>query len=280
MKTVLLTAGFGRRNFQEAAARLAKNAEKSGLFDKVLLENNQSLQVLHKDFLDSYQGFLFDEKNRRGFGHYLWKPYIINYWLEKISENDVLLYLDAGCHINYRNPGALNRFSDYLEITSKEEALAMQIRDYSFGYNDLSEERWTRIDLMEHLGVPKQMRTTNQIQSGIIFLKKSARTLSYSSEWMDLATYDRCLFLDDTRIPPDSTLIESRWEQSIHSLLFKKYRFGILSDETTFGNQWPPNWEILGKDFPIWAMRHRSGVDPTKFLINDLGMRIRDKFSK
>jgi len=280
MKTVLLTAGFGRRNFQEAAARLAKNAERSGLFDKVLLENNRSLQILHKDFLDSYQEFLFDEKNRRGFGHYLWKPYIINYWLGKISENDVLLFLDAGCHINYQNPGALNRFSDYLEITSKEEALAMQIRDYSFGYNDLSEERWTRFDLMEHLGVPKQMRTTNQIQSGIIFLKKSARTLSYSSEWLDLATYDRCLFLDDTRIPPGGTLIESRWEQSIHSLLFKKYRFGVLPDETTFGKQWPPNWEILGKDFPIWAMRHRSGVDPTKFLLNDLGMRIRDKFCK
>jgi hypothetical protein len=280
MKTILLTAGFGRRNFQEAATRLARNAEKSGLFNEILIENNHSLQNLHTGFLNSHKEFLFNENNRRGFGHYLWKPYIINYWLERIPDNDILVFLDAGCHINYRNPRARDRFSDYLKITSENDGLAMQLRDNSFGYDDLSEKRWTRLDLMEHLGVPKEMRVSNQIQSGIIFLKKGESTLTYTSTWMKLATYDGCLFLDDSRIVSANNLIESRWEQSIHSLLFKKYKFGVLPDETTFGEQWPPNWEILGKKFPIWAMRHRSGVDPTRFLISDLGMRIRDKFSK
>jgi hypothetical protein len=280
MKTILLTAGFGRRNFEQAASRLAMNATKSGLFNEILLENNQSLQNLHIDFLNSHKEFLFHNNNRRGFGHYLWKPYIINYWLERIPDNDILIFLDAGCHINYQNPRARIRFSEYLKITSENDGLAMQIRDNSFGYNDLSERRWTRLDLMEHLDSPNETRASNQIQSGIIFLKKCERTLSYTSTWLNLATYDGYRFLDDSRIVSSSTLIESRWEQSIHSLLFKKFKFGVLLDETTFGEQWPPNWEILGKNFPIWAMRHRSGVDPTKFLLSDLGMRIRDKFSQ
>lgn len=280
MKTTLLTAGFGQRNFQEAATRLASTALKSGLFDNVLLENNQSLQTLHKEFLTTYEEFLLDVKNKRGFGHYLWKPYLINYWLERISDSDILLFLDAGCHLNYQSQNAVQRFHQYLEITRKEEALAMQIRDKSFGYDNLSEDKWTRLDLMEYLDTTKEMRTTNQIQSGIIFLKKTARTLSYTSEWLALSTHDKCLYLDDSRICGNSDLIESRWEQSIHSLLFKKYKFAVLQDETTFGQKWPPDWENSGKDFPIWAMRHRSGVDPTRFLIGDLGMRIRDKFFK
>jgi hypothetical protein len=280
LKTILLTAGFGRRNFEQAAKRLATNAEKSGLFDKVLIENNHSLNKVHSSFINLHKEFLYNDQNRRGFGHYLWKPYIIDYWLERISEKDVLVFLDAGCHINHKNPIARHRFFDYLRIASEHDGLAMQIRDNSFGYKDLTEQRWTRLDLMEHLNVSKEIRTSNQIQSGIIFLKKGEKTLSYTSAWLKLATYDGCLFLDDSRIVPDGTLIESRWEQSIHSLLFKKYKFGILQDETTFGEQWPPNWNILGKNFPIWAMRHRSGVDPTKFRLNELGMRILDRLSK
>lgn len=35
-------------------------------------------------------------------GYGIWKPYIVNQKLSEIYDNDILVYLDAGCSINIR----------------------------------------------------------------------------------------------------------------------------------------------------------------------------------
>lgn len=279
MGVVLLTAGVGKKNFKDAAVRLAKSAHTSGFFSKIVVEDNQSLWKNHSSFLKSHEEFINRVDNARGYGHYLWKPYLVNYWLERLGNDDVLLFLDAGCHINYSTTRAINRFQEYIELAIQNNGLSMQIRDFSFGYEDLRELAWTRQDLLNFLGADNQIRNSNQIQSGIIFLSKTEKTLRYSSKWLDVCLHNNYLFLDDNRIARDEPfLIESRWEQSVHSVLFKKSGFKCIPDEGTFGNFWPPDWRNLGIDYPIWAMRNRSGIDPFNFRLREIHMYFRRYF--
>jgi hypothetical protein len=39
-------------------------------------------------------------REQRGGGYWIWKPYIIKKHLDKINDNDILIYMDAGCSIN------------------------------------------------------------------------------------------------------------------------------------------------------------------------------------
>ena len=39
-------------------------------------------------------------KNPRGYGYWLWKSYIIKKTIEKMSDDDILLYLDCGYEID------------------------------------------------------------------------------------------------------------------------------------------------------------------------------------
>jgi hypothetical protein len=66
-----------------------------------------------------------------------------------------------------------------------------------------------------------------------------------------------------------------RWEQSILSLLVKQRGFTLIQDETFFA----PDWE-LGNDFPIWAMRNRSGGDAFRRNFVDLFKIGLAKFSR
>ena len=59
--------------------------------------------------------------------------------------------------------------------------------------------------------------------------------------------------------------IEHRYEQSILSLLAKKAEAWAVADENYFFPEWGH-----GTDFPIWAMRNRTGANAYKRDIRDL----------
>ena len=89
----------------------------------------------------------------RGGGVWLWKYYFINKLINEISENDLLVYCDAGASLNFY---AKKRFDDYIEIINdsaygnfriecephfiEKEWTSRQIFDY-FEINQESENR-------------------------------------------------------------------------------------------------------------------------------------------
>jgi hypothetical protein len=260
---------------RDAAVRLRNLAEELRWFDYIILEDSKTLTNNHRDFFSTNRSFIERSDNARGFGHYVWKPYFINYWLKQIKSSDLLVYLDAGCHLNGKSVESNKRFSQYLELAREHGGVSMQLKHNSFGLSDLRELSWSREDLLEYLHTIEDHANSNQVQSGIIFLIKSSATLEYSKKWYETATQDSCYFLDDSKIVQTRyKLIESRWEQSIHSILFKQFGFHMILDETTFGEEWPPDWQTLGHNFPIWAMRNRSGVNPFEFKWGDAEYRL------
>jgi len=91
---------FGSHNeYIDAGKRLIEQAIGLNIFNHATLytgdclKNDTSFWSKHGEFID---------KNPRGYGYWLWKPYIIKKNMERMKNGDILLYLDSGCEIDSR----------------------------------------------------------------------------------------------------------------------------------------------------------------------------------
>lgn len=252
----ILTFAGGSLNFKQAGERFKNNALSSDFFSSIYIESEKSLKRNHKNFWKVHRNFIYSHK--LGFGHYLWKPYIISHYLSIIPENDILFYLDVGCVLNFNNIQALNRFHEYISLVSIHGSLAMQLFDGEFGIDDLSENAWNSIKIMDHLNISEDDRKQNQIQAGILLLKNNTRNKEVMQEWYNLCIKNDYEFLDQNVKGTYEGFVSLRFDQSIFSALYKKYQLFHISDETYF----PQKWFTEGAGFPIWAMRLRNGSNP------------------
>jgi hypothetical protein len=110
-------------------------------------------------------------------------------------------------------------------------------------------------------------RDSGQVQAGIIIVQKTPEVIDFAKKWMEVCQLDNNFYLN----APDSSeeqlerFHSHRCEQSVMSLLVKQAGFTLIRDETYFAPEWG-----LGADFPIWAMRNRSGGDAYRRNLIDL----------
>ena len=191
----------------------------------------------------------------KGFGYYAWKPEIIAQALADLTNGDVLVYMDAGSHL--RRAG-LARFDEYVALcrTSRSGLLAFQ--------TDWPEFEWTKGDLLDHLDVRHNPRITRsgQIQTGLIFMRKSSVTVGFVNDWNSIFHISRAL-IDDS--PSESRNLPGfrshRHDQSVFSILAKSRNIELLSaqEQNWFGRGYDP---IIAKKMPVQHRRdipgHRS----------------------
>ena len=266
----VITFAAGSSGYRSTMKRLTDECSASGYFQTVKGHDDSSLQRDYPDFYFRLMSFV--QQHPRGFGLWVWKPFLVMKTLESLPEDALLLYLDAGCSIN-ASQLSIKRWNEYLGLVRRTNVLAFQLDGVGF-----SEKAWNRKDLVDLIGLDKNDLETNQIEPGVVFYKNTRETREFVKEWFRLCTQDDYRFLKD----PDSLeqfpeFREHRWDQSIFSVLYKKRGYPLIKCETFF----EPNWFEDGKEFPIWATRLRGPV-PTKFssrLINILmktQRRIRD----
>jgi hypothetical protein len=256
--THFITFGEGSFSIRLAAKRLAKSASKSKAFTTVRHYNLKKLNSLAPNFAITHGNFI--RQHPSGLGHFIWKPSLILGAMADLEEEEILVYLDAGCQINY-NSFSVRRFSEYLEYAKKHSGLFMQLIDGSFGISDLSESNWTDPKVLKYFNVSIEERTSNQVQAGIIFLKKDEKSLSLLRKWEELCAINQYSLLS----PACGSNRHHRSEQSILSILVKRMDFKLIPDETFFF----PDWND-GENFPIWAMRNRTGADAFRRNLWDL----------
>lgn len=174
----------------------------------------------------------------RGYGYWCWKPQIILQALDRMSDGDVLLYADAGCHLN---PKGQKRFEEYVRMADEHGLLAFQSRspkgtaEPDPRYHFLPEGQWSKGDLLDYFDVRNNtpILTTGQIGATVI-------VMANRPEVVDLFTRFRAVFLeyfelcDDTpsRSPNLPGFQENRHDQSVFSLLLKlENRYPTLSSD-------------------------------------------------
>lgn len=210
------------------------------VFDEVCVYNERMLD----------DAFLQKSKtmNCRGYGYWSWKPQIVLQTLKKMNDGDVLVYSDAGTHLNL---GGLEKMKGYIELARTHDThnIAFQMPHV--------EEMWNKMDLLARY--PSAMQTekhpwqTGQYAACAFVLQKTHQTVKMVEEWLEVCL-DRHL-IDDTPsvLPNHSDFKEHRHDQSAWSLIRKKYGSAVLSDET-----WPCDgqWD-LAHEYPFQAMRIR-----------------------
>ena len=227
MKKYFVTFGGGPMNMLHAVDRLVGQAESLGIFDHIYgfkendLKNDTEFWNRHRDFL----------VGSRGFGYWLWKPYLIQKVYDKMDEGDVLVYCDCGNELDFRKKGEILKLFD---IVQKDLLLGT----YPGGrLNEripyLDEINWTKKDLLHFLHVEndQDILYTNQRQANTLVILKCSRTKYLIHDWCSITSnYYRLIDDSPSTIPNYECFIENRHDQSVFSILSKKY--DLFSEKT------------------------------------------------
>ncbi|WP_316841413.1 hypothetical protein [Pedobacter gandavensis] len=228
---------FGDGNYEQRIPVFKSVAIASSFFDTVTVYRAEDLDP---EFVNRFYEVL---KFTRG-GGFIWKPYFIKKALEKIEDNDILIYCDAGCHINKFGK---ERFYQYLDLLNQSErgVLTFQMTHKEYKY--------TKREVFNYFGTTDAVTDSGQLVATIILLRKCDYSMRLVNLWNDAVYTKPDLFTDHLEQGiqhPD--FIAHRHDQSIWSILAKTHGADIIPDETYF--------EDFGKDgipFPLWAARIR-----------------------
>lgn len=243
----VIFTSFGNELYSGARKRITQEATNLNFFDQIHVYSENDID---KTFWEKHKTFI--QNNKRGFGYWIWKPQIILQTLQKMNDNDILLYCDSGCSLNKEG---LTILKHYIEMV-KNHHLGLLCFQLSMEH---IEKRWNKYDTIETvLGSKfeekfKTIISSPQCESGMIFIRKTSETVNIIKEWLSYCEHYE--LIDDSPSLKFSfkEFTEHRHDQSVWSLLVKKYGGLLIPDETYFY----PNWNDF-KQFPIHARRWKN----------------------
>ena len=262
MRWHVLTFGGGSWEYRRSTKRLIREVEKFQLFESKFIENDKTLFANYPDFVTKHQKIL--NFRNPGFGFWIWKPFFILEYLRKIEPGDGLLYLDSGCSMNFC-ANSKKRLTQYLDLALNFGSLLFKA-DNENTQNKLSEKKWSKKILTDHLSLTEAQLESSQTLGGIIFFIANEKNIKFVSEWLSLCEHNEYEFLLPDRLKIFKTKVDHRNDQSILSCIYKQYNLFSIWNETHFS----PNWKVLGRDFPIWANRNRTGISSFQVSIFDI----------
>ena len=250
IKIYFLTFGGPSENYHKAVNRLCIQATKMETFDIIIGLTEKDLMD-DKDFWNKHGKFI--NNNSKGYGFWLWKSYIIKKTLEKMNENDILLYCDCGCEMNYY---AKNKFLEYIDLVKEKKILGTNSGSADYNY--------TKIDLIKYFKVENDIELLKKpiMQAGYLLICKCDEMSKLINEWYTICSNNYHL-IDDSQSNEKNfeEFIDHRHDQSIFSLLVKKYNY-INYD---LDPSWTPNFNdkniFINETikWPIWVARNKSG---------------------
>ena len=227
------------KDFKFSNRHLLNLAERSNLFDGIF---NYSPKDLSSEFVAKYRDIL---NMPRGGGYWLWKVDIIKQTLNKISENDILLYMDSGSTFNFRGK---EKFKKY----------CTELQDSSYGLLNFStifkEKHWTTKNIFDYFNVDIDSDIANspQLEATNLIFQKNKHSNYLLKEFTNLLEADRFLITDKYNSSQNlESFKENRHDQSIFSLLSKIYGSLKIKNETNFKNR-----EYEQYLYPILSTRH------------------------
>lgn len=244
MRIHLIAFGSPWREFKNAHKRFFINAKSFGVFDNILLFSERNIYNFCKDLIP-HGNFL---SSTRGYGFWMWKAFMVGKLMQDIPDDDIICYIDIGCTFNGH---AKDRFYDYINHTIEHNALCFEI--------PYKECDWTKMDTYQRI-FPNDMTHfySNQRAGGMFFLKNNEFTRKIISEIKKVSTEQKYHYISDaaSKLQNHTSFKEHRHDQSIFSLMSKKYNFYLVRGVP----EWTRNWKKIGKEFPIWSTRNKNKI--------------------
>ncbi|PAF43488.1 hypothetical protein [Helicobacter sp. 11S02629-2] len=217
---MLYLLSFGDIRYKKAHAKLKASALKYGV-DKVILKDQFDLFKNH-DFILKNRYTL---RQKRGYGYWLWKPYLILQTLESLNDDDVLFYCDAGVEI-------LQPLKKLLDKMDDTKPLLFHIDHINL--------HWVKRVIYEAMKIDSKdyakFQNAPQLAATYMFLRKNDFTLNLIKEWLRLCEIP--FLIDDSPTPSLEEFIgfkENRHDQAILAMLKTKYDIKTYRDPSQYG---------------------------------------------
>jgi hypothetical protein len=241
--SVFLTFGDGTKGWRDARRRIVKEAVRSKAFEYVFGLSDEWLKNWR---MDTYQFILNVENSsgKRGHGYWAWKPTAL-VWADIMFPSHHIVYVDAGSHLNIKSSTFMNDLEKWAKVSENLGGLAWQLP------NNV-EKFWTKMELVKFLNPDSDSLESGQVQSGLIMLPPIKKRSALLQDWLDITLSNNGLMInDELQINQIPGFIEHRHDQSIFSLLWKKYEFPLITDESD---------PILNWKSPIIATRNNTNL--------------------
>lgn len=196
---------FAKGPFINSQKLLINHLNNIGINNQIILNNDD----LPENFIRQFESHFIKV---RGYGYWIWKPYIILNELHKLNDNDILIYVDS------TDMPEKIFFEFVIEHFSKNDILLVN-RGYNHG-------EWTKRDCFVYMDCDNEKYYNSvQLEAGIIGLKKTDFNLSLINEWFTNMS-NLSILTDDNNICGLNNLPnfkEHRHDQSILTNLSIKY---------------------------------------------------------
>jgi hypothetical protein len=196
-------------NYLDAGKRLMHQANQLNVFKECKLFTFEELQNT-PEFWNAHSEFV--TKNARGCGYWLWKPFIIKNYMERMQNGDILLYLDCGCELDN---GRKDNLLKCIEIVKTDKIVGTKV---------FTEKEWTKMDLINKLNMNEDKHLQSNIhEAGTILFLVCDETRRLVDEWYCLGSEYHNIDDSPSITQNLDSFKEHRHDQSIFSLLTKKY---------------------------------------------------------
>lgn len=240
---------FGDEKYAKTRDFAARMAKLMGGFDKVVTYTPEDIDEGFKKNHDD----IFSIK--RGYGLWLWKPYLIYKALNEIcQEGDYLFYSDGGAFFF--------RSVSYIEKVMGDS-------DMWISCVPLKEWQFTKQDTFDLMGCHgDKYEKTPQVQGTFLYIRKTPRSIAFIKEWLDLCCDIRLLHPDNvvSHAENKNGFHGHREDQSILSLLCKMKGQRVYQDPTQY-SRFPEKYWRKGferaldtpkKQYPPIIILHRT----------------------
>jgi len=180
-----------------------------------------------QEFKDNFSKIL---NQKRGYGYWLWKPLFILLELQKLSENEILLYIDS-------TDEPTEKFIEFLYNHFSQKDILLITRGYNHG-------QWTKRDCFTLMDCDSEIYYIQpQLEAGIIGVKNTPDNVKFIHEWITWCVNEHILTdIPNITEPNLPNFKDHRHDQSILTNLALRYKIGntYINDSFVKFNKYQP----------------------------------------
>jgi hypothetical protein len=161
---------FANANYMNTD-RVANQVKELNVFTHILQLNETHIS----EYIEKHSKFI--KSNSPGYGRWIWKPKIILDTLSRMTDDDIVVYSDAGMHVNINGKDRLLEYFDKLQ--TKDVVVFSTNYEYkaiSFVKNDAIMSYYPEFHDFNN----------NVCYAGLIIIKKTQQSLALISDWLEL----------------------------------------------------------------------------------------------
>jgi hypothetical protein len=219
MKKVLIN--YANAYFYKSQKINSQSGLEVGLFDEVI---SYSPKNIDRNFMSKNKHIL---QCSRGNGYWLWKPYFIKKTLEQLNEGDFLFYCDSGAYFIKPITSLID-----LSLDTNQDIIVFDLQ--------LKESVYTKRDafILMDCDTPKYSESNQRLGSFSLW-RKTKNSMKFLEEYLAYAQDDRIItdLENQCGAPNYPSFKDHRHDQSILSLLSKKYNIEAYRDPSQWGNK-------------------------------------------